>query len=66
MLPKSVTAERIQANLDLDSWRLTSDEMVRIGSITNRFKVGGDDWLPTKVFFGDDEYVSSTIMKSRL
>lgn len=66
VLPKSVTPERIQANFDLDEWRLTGDEMARIGRITNRFKVAGDDWLPTRVFFGGDEYAPSSLFKGRL
>lgn len=66
MLPKSVTPERIQANFDLDGWRLTGDEMEGIGRITNRFKVAGDDWLPTKVFFGGDEYALASVVKGRL
>lgn len=66
VLPKSVTPERIQANFDLDGWRLTDDEMARIGRITNRSKVAGDDWLPTRVFFGDDESPLVTAIKGRL
>lgn len=66
VLPKSVTPERIQANFHLDGWRLADDEMERIGRITNRFKVAGDDWLPTKVFFGDDEGPLSMAIRGRL
>jgi glycerol 2-dehydrogenase (NADP+) len=55
VLPKSVTASRVQANFDLDGWSLTSEEVAKIDAIPDRFKVCGDAWLPIKVFFGDDE-----------
>lgn len=55
MIPKSVTASRIQANYGLDGWDLTADEVKSLDGIQERFKVCGDDWLPVKVFFGDDE-----------
>jgi len=57
VIPKSVTAKRIEANFDLDGWELTSDEMNQLSSMKERFKVCGDSWLPegVKVFFGDDE-----------
>lgn len=54
MLPKSVTAGRIVDNFALD-WSLTDEELTKIDSIPDRFKVCGDSWLPVKVFFGDDE-----------
>lgn len=55
MLPKSVNPDRIKANFDLDGWDLTDEEIAKIDSIPDRFKVCGDAWLPIKVFFGDDE-----------
>lgn len=55
VIPKSVTKERIEGNFDLDGWELTDDEMKKLSSLPDRFKVCGDDWLPVKVFFGDDE-----------
>ncbi|KAJ4289397.1 hypothetical protein N0V88_006877 [Collariella sp. IMI 366227] len=55
VLPKSVNPDRVKANFDLDGWDLTDDEIKKIDSIQDRFKVCGDDWLPVKVFFGDDE-----------
>lgn len=55
VLPKSVTESRIKANFELDDWSLTDDEMKALSGIQERFKVCGDDWLPVKVFFGDDE-----------
>ncbi|KAJ9138097.1 Glycerol 2-dehydrogenase (NADP(+)) [Pleurostoma richardsiae] len=55
VLPKSVTKERIAANYALDGWNLTDEEVAKLDGIKERFKVCGDDWLPVKVFFGDDE-----------
>jgi glycerol 2-dehydrogenase (NADP+) len=57
VIPKSVTASRIEANFELDGWDLTEEEMKAIDSLPERFKVCGDAWLPdgVKVFFGDDE-----------
>jgi glycerol 2-dehydrogenase (NADP+) len=55
VIPKSVTASRIQANYELDGWELTDEEMKKLDSLPDRFKVCGDAWLPVKVFFGDDE-----------
>jgi glycerol 2-dehydrogenase (NADP+) len=55
VIPKSVTESRIQANFELDGWELTDDEMTKLSSLKDRFKVCGDSWLPIKVFFGDDE-----------
>jgi len=55
VIPKSVTASRIESNYELDGWELTDDEMKQLSSLKDRFKVCGDSWLPIKVFFGDDE-----------
>ncbi|KAH6646559.1 NADP-dependent oxidoreductase domain-containing protein [Truncatella angustata] len=55
VIPKSVTEERIKGNFALDGWELTEEEMQKLSSLPDRFKVCGDDWLPVKVFFGDDE-----------
>ncbi|KAF2401340.1 Aldo/keto reductase [Trichodelitschia bisporula] len=55
VIPKSVTASRIEKNYELDGWELTADEIKALDSLTGRFKVCGDAWLPIKVFFGDDE-----------
>jgi hypothetical protein len=38
-----------------DGISLTSGEMEKIDSMPERFNVCGDDWLPVKLFFGDDE-----------
>jgi glycerol 2-dehydrogenase (NADP+) len=57
VIPKSVNADRIQANWQLDGWNLTDEEIKTIDSLPERFKVCGDSWLGpgNKVFFGDDE-----------
>ncbi|OCK80643.1 Aldo/keto reductase [Lepidopterella palustris CBS 459.81] len=55
VIPKSVTASRIEKNFELDGWELTEGEMQQLSSLPERFKVCGDAWLPVKVFFGDDE-----------
>ncbi|KIW06917.1 uncharacterized protein PV09_02586 [Verruconis gallopava] len=55
VIPKSVSAERIEANFDLDGWELSDEEMKQLDSMPERFKVCGDEWLGEKVFFGDDE-----------
>ena len=55
VIPKSVTASRIEKNYDINGWDLTSDEMHQLDNLKDRFKVCGDGWLPVKVFFGDDE-----------
>jgi glycerol 2-dehydrogenase (NADP+) len=57
VIPKSVTAARIEANYDLDGWELSKEEFDQLSGLKGRFKVCGDSWLPhgVKVFFGDDE-----------
>jgi glycerol 2-dehydrogenase (NADP+) len=55
VIPKSVNKERIETNFELDGWDLTEDELKKLDSMPERFKVCGDAWLPVKVFFGDDE-----------
>jgi len=55
VIPKSVNAERIEKNFELDGWNLTDEEVKKLDGLKDRFKVCGDDWLPVKVFFGDDE-----------
>jgi len=55
VIPKSVTASRIESNWQLDGWSLDDEEMKALSSLPDRFKVCGDAWLPVKVFFGDDE-----------
>jgi len=55
LIPKSVTASRIEDNFQLNGWSLDDEEMKKLSSLPDRFKVCGDAWLPVKVFFGDDE-----------
>ncbi|MCJ1257593.1 hypothetical protein MMC24_005419 [Lignoscripta atroalba] len=55
VIPKSVTAARIEKNFELDGWELSERDMNELSSLRDRFKVCGDGWLPVKVFFGDDE-----------
>ncbi|KAH9845537.1 Aldo/keto reductase [Teratosphaeria destructans] len=55
VIPKSVTASRIESNFQLDGQSLTDDEMKQLSSLPDRFKVCGDAWLPVKVFFSEDE-----------
>jgi glycerol 2-dehydrogenase (NADP+) len=55
VIPKSVTASRIESNFQVDGHKLTNDEVKQLSSLPDRFKVCGDGWLPVKVFFGDDE-----------
>jgi glycerol 2-dehydrogenase (NADP+) len=55
VIPKSVTASRIESNFEVDGWELDDEEMKSLSSLPDRFKVCGDAWLPVKVFFGDDE-----------
>jgi len=57
VLPKSVSEERISGNFEgLKGWRLEEEDVKRLGvEVTVRFKNCGDDWLPHRVFWGDDE-----------
>jgi len=55
VIPKSVNKERIEKNFELDGWELTPEEVTKLDNLPDRFKVCTDDWLPIKVFFGDDE-----------
>lgn len=54
VIPKSVTKSRIEANFELDGWELTDEEMKKLSSIPDRFKVCGDSWLPIQVFFNEE------------
>jgi glycerol 2-dehydrogenase (NADP+) len=51
VIPKSVTASRIKKNFEVDDFELSEDQMKKLSSIPDRFKVCGHDWLPVKVFF---------------
>ncbi|KAJ5527732.1 Conserved aldo-keto oxidoreductase NADPH-dependent [Penicillium frequentans] len=55
VIPKSVSKSRIEGNYEIDGWTLTDEEINQLDNLKDRFKVCGDDWLPIKVFFGDDE-----------
>lgn len=57
VIPKSVTPKRIEDNFQLDGWELTEQEMQKLSSLPDRFKVCDGAFLPkgVKVFFGDDE-----------
>lgn len=55
IIPKSVSKERIERTFAIDGVSLKEDEMEKIDSMPERFKVCGDGWLSVKVFFGDDE-----------
>ncbi|PQE06430.1 aldo keto reductase protein [Rutstroemia sp. NJR-2017a WRK4] len=59
VIPKSVNKERIEKNYELDGWQLSSEEIEKLDNLKDRFKVCGDDWLPVKVFFGDDDIASN-------
>ena len=51
VIPKSVTASRIKKNFELDGWELSEEQVKKLSSIPDRFKVCGDGWLPVQVFF---------------
>lgn len=55
VIPKSVNKERIEKNFQLDGWELTPEEVDQLSTLEDRFKICDDDWLPIRVFFGDDE-----------
>ncbi|KFX93883.1 hypothetical protein O988_06590 [Pseudogymnoascus sp. VKM F-3808] len=59
VIPKSVSADRIQANFDIDGLELTEEDIKVIDSMQGRFKVCDGGFLPQnykeKVFYGDDE-----------
>ena len=51
VIPKSVTASRIKGNFELDGWELSEEQVKKLSSIPDRFKVCGQSWLPVDVFF---------------
>jgi len=55
VIPKSVTESRIISNFDINGIVLPEEDIKALDSLPDRFKVCGDDWLPIKVFFNDDE-----------
>lgn len=44
VIPKSVTASRIQGNFELDGWELSPEQIEALSSIPDRFKVCGHAW----------------------
>jgi glycerol 2-dehydrogenase (NADP+) len=55
VIPKSVTASRIEENFDLDGWKLTDEEMDILGGLDVRLKACRDVWLPVNVFNDDED-----------
>lgn len=55
VIPKSSNEERVRANFEMDGWDLSEEEMAKLDGIEKRFKNCKDEWLPERVFFGDDE-----------
>ncbi|OBT88277.1 hypothetical protein VE02_02767 [Pseudogymnoascus sp. 03VT05] len=59
VIPKSVSADRIQANYEIDGLELTEEDIKVIDSMQGRFKVCDGSFLPQnymeKVFYKDDE-----------
>jgi glycerol 2-dehydrogenase (NADP+) len=55
VIPKSVNEDRIKSNFEIDGWELDPEDVDKLSSLKDRFKVCGDSWLPVRVFFGDDE-----------
>ncbi|KAI5459587.1 NADP-dependent oxidoreductase domain-containing protein [Mariannaea sp. PMI_226] len=55
VIPKSVKAERIASNFDLNGWNLTPDEHKLLSNLEVRCRVYPDDWLPERVFWEEDD-----------
>lgn len=51
VIPKSVTASRIQANFEIDGLELDKEDMEKLDNLPDRFKVCGDTWLPEGEIF---------------
>ncbi|KAF7562932.1 hypothetical protein G7046_g1203 [Stylonectria norvegica] len=66
VLPKSVTKSRIEANWDLEGWRLRDEDMFKLSAIQDRFKVAGDDWLPVRVFLDDEKSATKSLYVSNM
>lgn len=54
VVPKSVNPSRIKANLDLDGWALSDNEMLVLSQLGKSLKTCKDDWLPGKVFYDSE------------
>lgn len=50
VVPRSANKDHIDANFDMDGWALSEDQMRRLSSIEERFKVCDDSKLPIKIF----------------
>lgn len=55
VIPKTVSEKRVKENFDLDGWEIPAKDLTALHNLSNRFKVCDDEWLPVKVFHGDDE-----------
>lgn len=55
VIPKSVNKDRIEANFELNGGDLEKEDIEKLDNLKGRFKVCGDSWLLSKIFFGDDE-----------
>ncbi|CDZ98828.1 alcohol dehydrogenase [Phaffia rhodozyma] len=50
VIPKSVTPSRIEGNFDIDGLVLEQEDVDKLSSLPDRFKVCGDSWVPVTVF----------------
>ncbi|GIK05561.1 hypothetical protein Aspvir_009674 [Aspergillus viridinutans] len=55
VVPKTVNPVRIKENIELDGWGLSGHDMDLLNGCTIRFKSCNDNWLPGRVFFGDND-----------
>lgn len=55
VLPRSTNIDHIKSNFDLDGWSLSDEEMAVVDHLRERIKAIDDDFLPTRVFFDDEE-----------
>ncbi|RMD41135.1 hypothetical protein DV735_g3992, partial [Chaetothyriales sp. CBS 134920] len=54
VIPKSVNPSRIKSNFELDGWQLSAEQVKKLSSIPDRYKVCGQAWLPIDVFFNEE------------
>jgi glycerol 2-dehydrogenase (NADP+) len=54
VIPKTATPARMEENLQLDGWMLSEGQMKKLDTLSTCVKVYGDNWLPERIFFGDD------------
>ncbi|WPG98205.1 Hypothetical protein R9X50_00099200 [Acrodontium crateriforme] len=55
VIPKSTTGERIVANFNISSARLTAQDHFMLSSIDERRRIYQDSWLPSQVFWEEDQ-----------